>query len=247
MFSEEKIKFLNAAKEKQHTHDSAPDSDIIEDRVDIELFRGVKERVKQINNDIKELNQNDPDYEKRVTLNIQALRTHAKNFELKAQRLKDGSQKDRLKIFQKVTEIEIDKINLKIDKPLEYQETLRILDNEVENNPGVKWEKFKKWVKENKWGVLSVTFGVGSFIASIIMAVRNAVKTVAKGTSSFGQSVVKVLKKLGPVFAAIGSILLTALGIISQALMFLANNLWILLVFLAMFLWKMYEKYFKKK
>ena len=79
------------------------------------------------------------------------------------------------------------------------------------------------------------------------MAVRNTVKTFAKGTSSFGQSVVKVLKKLGPVFAAIGSILLTALGIISQALMFLANNLWILLVFLVMFLWKMFEKYFKKK
>ena len=92
-----------------------------------------------------------------------------------------------------------------------------------------------------------MTFGVGSFIASIIMAVRNAVKTVAKGTSSFGQSVVKVLKKLGPVFAAIGSILMTALGILSQGLMFLANNLWILLVLLVMFLWKVLKKYFEKK
>ena len=79
------------------------------------------------------------------------------------------------------------------------------------------------------------------------MAVRNAVKTTAKGVSSFGQSVVKVLKKLGPVFAALGSILMTALGILSQGLMFFANNLWILLVLLAMFLWKVLKKYLEKK
>ena len=246
MFSEEKIKFLRAAEEKQHTHDSEPvgDSDIIEDRADIELFRGVKERVGQINNDIEELDPNDPEYEKRVTLNIEALRTQAKNFELKARRLKDGSEKDRLKRFQKFTEREIDRINLKTDKPLEYQETLQILEDEVKSNPGVRWERIKKWIKDNKWGVLSVTFGVGSFIASIIMAVRNAVKTVAKGTSTFGQSVVKVLKKLGPVFATIGSILTTVLGLLGNGLMFLANNLWILLVLLVMFLW---ERYFKKR
>ena len=241
----EKVKFLRQAEHKQHEKPSAPDIDLQEREVG-GVFAGVMEQVDKINDAIDRLDQNDPDFEKLVTDNLKALEIQAKEFKQKAENA-EGYEKQAYRTFEKFTEREIDKIKLKLDMKLEDGEVLEKLKEEVKENPGVTWERIKQWIKDNKWGVLSVTFGVGSFIASIIMAVRNAVKTVAKGVSTFGQSVVKVLKKLGPVFAALGSILMTALGILSQGLMFLANNLWILLVLFAMFLWKYLKKYFKKK
>ena len=240
----EKLKYLQQAEHKQHEKRQDMDGT---DRV----VPGVQQSIDRIysiieRSDPKYDELSDDDLERDLDANINTLKKQAENFKQRAKNSK-GITKQTYENIQKNIEREIDIINLRLDRKVEYQEAKLKLKEEVENNPGVRWERIKKWIKDNKWGVLSVTFGVGSFIASIIMAVRNAVKSAAKGVSSFGQSVVKVLKKLGPVFAAIGSILLTALGIISQGLMFLANNLWILLVLLAMILWKYFGKYFKRK
>ena len=59
---------------------------------------------------------------------------------------------------------------------------------------------------------------------------------IAKGAYDLGKGIVKVLSKLGPLFSALGSILLAVLGVASQALMWISNNLWILLVLLVMYL-----------
>ena len=91
---------------------------------------------------------------------------------------------------------------------------------------------------------------IGSLAAVLATALRNTVRTAARGAFSFGKAVVKVLSKLGPLFSAIGSILMTALGLVSKGLMWLGNNLWFLLVLFVMFLWnvagRMYDRYKSK-
>ena len=102
-------------------------------------------------------------------------------------------------------------------------------------------------MKENGLELSSVVISIGSLIAVLATALTNTIRTVAKGAFSFGKAVVKVLSKLGPVFSALGSVIMTLLGIASKALMWLGNNLWVLLVFLVMFLWRVFEKYRKRK
>ena len=94
-------------------------------------------------------------------------------------------------------------------------------------------EKFKEWAKENVLGISGVLIGVGGIVVST--SLRSGVRSVPEGTYKFGKGIAKKLSKLGPIFSAIGSVLLTMLNIGSQALMWLSNNLWILLVALVLF------------
>ena len=78
--------------------------------------------------------------------------------------------------------------------------------------------------------------GVGGIVAVVATSLRTGVKAAAEGTYKFGKGIAKVLSKLGSVFSALGSVLLTLLNIGSKALMWLSNKLWFLLVALVFFL-----------
>ena len=233
--AQQEIKWLQEAEVKQPQKPDVEDVDLEEREVG-GVFAGVMQTVRLINDTIDNMSPDDPVWEKLVDGNLEFLRKQVQHYKQKADN-SEGFKKQAYETFQRITEREIDRINLKLDRKLEFEEAKQKLKDEVENNPGVRWERLKKWLKENKWGALSVAFGVGSFIASIIMAVRGAMKTTAKGVSTFGKSVMNVLKKLGPVFAALGSILMSVLGFLGNALIWLSNNLWFLLVLLVMFLW----------
>ena len=122
------------------------------------------------------------------------------------------------------------------------EETQEIITDEIKNNPKVTFEKFKKWVKENALGISGVFIGVGGIIAVVATSLRTSVKAATEGTYKFGKGIAKVSSKLGPVFSALGSVLMTLLNIGSKALMWLSNNLWFLLVALVFFLWNIYGK-----
>ena len=161
--------------------------------------------------------------------------------------MEDGKEKRILKTYQKITELEVDRLKINLGRKDLSLRTKEILKEEVENHPQVKFERLKEWLKKNGIEVSAFVLSIGSFIAAMVTVLRKTVQTAAKGAFSFGKAVVKVLSKLGPVFSALGSVIMSLLGIASKALMWLGNNLWILLVFLVMFLWKVGEKYFKKK
>ena len=178
---------------------------------------------------------------------LSGLRKQAREYREKAEKNKHNYAKNHYNSLADLIEREIDLVNLKLDRKVEYQEAKLKLKEETKNNYKVKFERLKKWMKDNGLELGSVVISIGSLIAVLATALRNTVRTVAKGAFSFGKAVVKVLSKLGPVFSALGNVIMTLLGIASKALMWLGNNLWILLVFLVMFLLKVFEKYRNKK
>ena len=210
----EHIKWLQRAEHKQH---SVPDIDLNEREVG-GVFAGVMERIDSINDAINNLDPDDPDFEKLVNGNLEALRVEVQEYKLRAEKL-TGHQKSAYETFKKFTERGIDKINLKLDRKVEGEETLKLLKEETNNDYRVKFERLKKWLKENGLEVSSVVISIGSLIAVLATALRKTVQNVARGAFSFGKAVVKVLSKLGPVFSALGNIILTALGILSKGLM----------------------------
>ena len=136
--SEEKLKYLQQAEHKQHER---PDHDST-DRV----VPGVQESTDRIYSIIEKSNPkydelSDDDLERDLESNIAILREQAKNFEQKAKN-SEGITKQTYEDIQKNIELKIDEINLRLDREVEYEVTKQKLKNEVENNPGVKWEKF---------------------------------------------------------------------------------------------------------
>ena len=144
--------------------------------------------------------------------------------------------------FEKITRKEADRMRLEFDIKTKEKETIQLIKEETDNEPLVKFEKFKNWVKENGFALSGMIIGIGGIIAVVATAFRTTVQTVARGTYALGKGVAKVLSKLGPLFNALGSILMAVLSFALQALMWISNILWILLVFLAMFLWRKFNK-----
>ena len=248
MKANERIEVLNAAKKKQHTHaqtQTIGDLDLNEREVG-GVFAGTMENIDRINDLIENPEPSNIDYGKELYGDLEGLQIQINHWKEKAA-LSSGPEKQGYESFIKIAQREMDKIKLKLDRKVDDPETLRIIKEETENDPRTKFERFKKWTKENGLELGSVTISIGSLIAVLATALRKTIQTVAKGAFSFGKAVVKVLSKLGPVFTALGNVIMTLLGIASKALMWLGNNLWILLVFLVMFLWKMFEKYRSNK
>ena len=252
---EERLRLLHIAHEKQHELiqklQRDPDTDLTDRETggNLSSILGERDRADRLIRQIFDENT-DPDdvveYKRQLKEIIPGLKVQLETFKTKAARL-DGFAKRQYEGLIRLTEREIDIINLKLDRKVEYQEAKLLLKEEVENHPQVRWEKFKKWLKEKKIELGSATLSVGSFIAAMITVLRKTIQTVAKGAYNFGKSLVKVLSKLGPVFSALGNIVLTALSLLSKGLMWLGNNLWLLLVLVLMFLWNFGKKYFEKK
>ena len=238
--AKERIKFLEEAIIKQHGKE--PTEDKGQGGVE-RVSRGVQQTIDKLFNAI---DNNDGVDELYINTNMEHLRAQAKDFEQKAKN-STGLLKKLYENAQEHIERKIDEINLRLDRKVEYPETKLRLKEATNNNPKVKFERLKKWLNDNGLEASTLVISIGGLIAALASALRKTVRTIARGTFSFGKAVVKVFSKLGPVFSALGNILMSALGLVSKALMWLGNNLWVLLILFVMFLWefagKMYNKY----
>lgn len=71
----------------------------------------------------------------------------------------------------------------------------------------------------------------------IATAARGAVCSGACGVYYFGKGLNKVLSKFGPVLGALGSAIASLLSADATSLLWIENNLWVLLVAIILFLW----------
>ena len=81
----------------------------------------------------------------------------------------------------------------------------------------------------------------------IIKLASGGATVVAKTAGGIGKTIAKFLAKLRPFFASIGNIILSILSRLAQGLMFVANNLWIILIAVGMFLYRELRSLWKKK
>ena len=80
------------------------------------------------------------------------------------------------------------------------------------------------------------------YIFTVLKFTRAAAKAATKTTSGIGKSIANFLKKFGPSIAGIGSLIFSLLNLLAQGVMWIANNLWILLLALIGFLYNEYKK-----
>ena len=114
----------------------------------------------------------------------------------------------------------------------ESEDALSMIQEEADANDLTRFERFKKWAKENLVGVSAVAISIAGIITAAVVAGRNAVKKGAKAVGQFGKALANLAKKAGPAIATILNVLAQVLTWGAKALEFLSRNLWIVALFL---------------
>ncbi|CAB3978151.1 Hypothetical predicted protein [Paramuricea clavata] len=141
-----------------------------------------------------------------------------------------------------MAELKADEIRLKSNERPKGPKALSIVEEEVEINDLTRFERFKKWSKENRAGISAVAISVAGIIITIIMGVRNVAKTGARATSKFAKAMANLAGKVGPVLASVLNLVAKVLSCGAKGIAFLAKILWILALALTYFLYNEYRR-----
>ena len=108
-------------------------------------------------------------------------------------------------------------------------------------------QKFKDWAKENLVGLSALAISVSGIITTIIVGARKALIKGAQATGKFAKVVYKLGKKLGALLAPILNVIAQALSWGAKGLAWLANNLWLLALAVAWFIYDQYKQRRRRK
>ena len=154
---------------------------------------------------------------------------HWENLEEKEQ---DPTKKQLYKTAKELCIAKKSYMEVRANQRPESEEALSMIGEETERNDLTRFERFKKWAKENITGVSAIAISVAGIITATVMAGRNAVKKGAKAVGQFGKALANLAKKAGPAIATILNVLAQVLTWGAKALEFRSRNLWIVALFL---------------
>ncbi len=159
---------------------------------------------------------NDVDYDKlhtdenQKTLyegKIKGLKENIKTWKELAEREQHPGKKGMYETTVELCKLKKAEMEVKAGKKPESEEAQALVREEVRANDLTRFEKFKKWAKQNIAGVSAVAISIAGIITTIIIAGRSAVKKGAKAVGKFGKALANVTKKAVPAIATILNIL----------------------------------------
>ncbi len=169
---------------------------------------------------------------------------HWKNLEEKEQ---DLTKKLLYKTAKELCITKKSYMEVRANQRPESEEVQEMIQEEARTNDLTRFERFKKWAKENLVGVSAVAISVAGIITTAVVAGRNAVKKGAKAVGQFGKALANLAKKAGPAIATILNILAQTLTWGAKALEFLSRNLWIVALFLTYLVYDTIKNRMRKK
>ena len=129
---------------------------------------------------------------------------HWKNLKEKEQ---DPTKKQLYKTSKELCIAKKSYMEVRANQHPESEEALSMIQEEARTNDFTRFERFKKWAKENLVGVSAVAISVAGIITTVVISGRNAVKKGAKAVGQFGKALANLAKKAGPAIATILNIL----------------------------------------
>ena len=159
---------------------------------------------------------------------------------------KAKGQISKLESLEKTARLQADNERLKNNEKPIHDETLEIIDDEIQNNDLGKFEKFKEWAKSNLIGLSAIAITIGGIITTVVIAGRKTVKSVANATGKLAKALVNIGKKLGPLIAPLLNLMAQAISWGEKGLEFLSRNLWMLAVAFAWMLTRIVKNKKKK-
>ncbi len=189
----------------------------------------------------------DPDQRAQYDAKIAGLKVNIGHWKYLEQREQDPTKKQLYKTAKELCITKKSYMEVKAGFRPESEEALSMIQEEAKTNDLTRFERFKKWAKENIAGVSAVAISIAGIITTIVIAGRNAVKKGAKAVGQFGKALANIAKKAAPAIATILNILAQVLTWGSKALEFLSRNLWIVALALTYFLYNEVKDRRRKK
>ncbi len=174
----------------------------------------------------------DPDQRAQYDAKIAGLKVNIEHWKDLAEKEQDPTKKLLYKTSKELCIAKKSYMEVKAGFRPESEEALSMIQEEADANDLTRFERFKKWAKENLVGVSAVAISVAGIITTAVVAGRNAVKKGAKAVGQFAKALANLAKKAGPAIATILNVLAQVLTWGAKALEFLSRNLWIVALFL---------------
>ena len=110
-------------------------------------------------------------------------------------------------------------------------------------------QRLREWLRSRFPAIAALvafTAVVSSIVFAVVKLTKGAAVATAKTTHSVGKTIARILArilaKFGPVMPSVGSFIISLLSFLAQGIMWVGNNLWVLLIALVMYLWEKYGK-----
>lgn len=176
------------------------------------------------------------------SMKIEALDIQADEYRLKALEEKDLGKKQLYRTLREIVELKADNLRFRLGERPVHKESVFLLTNEIMDNDLNRLEKFKNWAKKNMVGLSGIAITIAGIVTTVVLSTRKAVRSSAKAVGRFAKALGNLGKKLGPILAPV-------IGFVSQALTWgvkatrwLANNLWVLVLFLTYLVYDYFNK-----
>ena len=179
----------------------------------------------------------DPNQKAQYNAKIAGLKANIEHWKDLERRKQDPVKKRLYKTAKELCITKKSYMEVKAGFRPESEEALSMIQEEARTNDLTRFERFKKWTKENIAGVSAVVISIAGIITTIVIAGRSAVKKGAKAVGQFGKALANIAKKAAPAIATILNILAQGLTWGAKALEFLSRNLWIVALALTYFLY----------
>ena len=147
--------------------------------------------------------------------------------------------------LEKTARLQADSERLKNNEKPIHDESLEIINDEIQTNDLSRLERFKEWAKRNLVGISAIAITIAGIATTVIIAGRNAVKATAKATGKLAKALVNLGKKLGPLIAPLLNLMAQAISWGAKGIAFLSKNLWMIVVAFAWFLYNTFKSYEK--
>ena len=174
------------------------------------------------------------------TVKLEAIKVESEHWKKEAKKEGDTPKGKLYEAIARVADLKADEIRLRLNQKPISEEVTNMVEEEAEVNDLTRFERFRKWARENLLELSAVSISVAGILTTVIMTGRSALKRGAQAVSKFGKAVANLAKKFGPILSAIGTLVSKVLTLGTQGILFLAQNLWILVLALTYFLYNEY-------
>ncbi len=130
----------------------------------------------------------DPNQKAQYDAKIAGLKANIEHWKDVEQREQDPVKKRLYKTAKELCITKKSYMEVKAGFRPESEEVLSMIQDEAQRNDLTRFERFKKWAKENIAGVSAVAISIAGIITTIVIAGRNAVKKGAKAVGQFGKA-----------------------------------------------------------
>ncbi len=165
-----------------------------------DLDKNVEREIRAIIHvdDNVDYNLEDPDQRAQYDAKIAGLKANIEHWEKLEEKEQDPTKKLLYKTSKELCVAKKSYMEVKAGFRPESEEALSMIQEEADANDLTRFERFKKWTKENLVGVSAVAISVAGIITTVVISGRNAVKKGAKAVGQFGKRSLTSRKKPDP-------------------------------------------------